>query len=173
MPDGSASLPLSRFDYQLPAGRIAQSPAPERDASRLLHMTPDGTLEDRVFDELPSLLGPGDLLVVNDTTVRRARLVGERPGGARAEVLVLHALGAGDYACLVRPGRRLPRGAQLTFGASLRATIIDEHHDGQRTVRFECAIRRHVQQARSIPFRCRRLCDAPGGQLVVEPAQRQ
>ena len=62
------------FDYPLPAERIAQEPLAERDASRLLHVVSDGGLEDREFRELPALLRPGDLLVVNATRVRRARL---------------------------------------------------------------------------------------------------
>ncbi|MBV8301580.1 MAG: S-adenosylmethionine:tRNA ribosyltransferase-isomerase, partial [Candidatus Dormibacteraeota bacterium] len=64
----------SELDYTLPDDRIAQRPLPERDASQLLHLQQDGTIEDRAFRDLPMLLRPGDLLVVNDTRVRHARL---------------------------------------------------------------------------------------------------
>ncbi|HZU76663.1 MAG TPA: S-adenosylmethionine:tRNA ribosyltransferase-isomerase, partial [Dehalococcoidia bacterium] len=78
------------LDYELPPDRIAQTPAEPRDASRLLHVRRDGGLEDRGFRELPRLLQEGDLLVVNDTRVRRARLNGETNAGP-LELLVLEA----------------------------------------------------------------------------------
>ena len=85
------------FDYPLPAERIAQEPLAERDASRLLHVVSDGGLEDREFRELPALLRPGDLLVVNDTRVRRARLHGLDDAGRDVELLVLAREDSGEY----------------------------------------------------------------------------
>src|SRR5438093_1366111 len=87
----STSYTLSDFDFALPPELIAQHPAPERSASRLL----DGTVEppvDRVFRELPSLLGPGDLLVFNDTKVIKARLFGRKATGGAVEALVERVL---------------------------------------------------------------------------------
>jgi S-adenosylmethionine:tRNA ribosyltransferase-isomerase len=109
--------PIEAFDYDLPADRIAQQPIERRDGSRLLHVRPDGRLDDHGFTELPGLLRPGDLLVVNDTRVRAARLVGTLGGGGRAELLLLHRLDGGPadaatarFAALVRPARRLRPG---------------------------------------------------------------
>jgi S-adenosylmethionine:tRNA ribosyltransferase-isomerase len=121
--------------------RIAQHPLAERDASRLLHLPPDGPPEDRGFRELPSLLRRGDLLVVNDTRVRAARLRARRAGGGTAEVLVLHPLGDGEHACLVRPARRLPPGTRVVCAGGLEAVVGEPvpGHPGARRVRFEGA----------------------------------
>jgi S-adenosylmethionine:tRNA ribosyltransferase-isomerase len=75
---------LSDFDYELPRELIAQKPAEERDRSRLLYLRADGTLGHHVFRDLPELLEPGDLLILNDTRVFPARLEGVRAGGGRA-----------------------------------------------------------------------------------------
>jgi S-adenosylmethionine:tRNA ribosyltransferase-isomerase len=129
----------SRFDYPLPPERIAQRPLAERDASRLLHLPLEGAPEDRAFRDLPRLLRRGDLLVVNDTRVRAARLRARRPAGGTAEVLVLGALAGGAHACLVRPARRLPPGTRLLCEAGLRATVggTAPGHPGARELRFE------------------------------------
>ena len=129
------------FDYPLPPERIAQRPLAERDASRLLHLPPAGPPEDRGFRELPALLRRGDLLVVNDTRVRAARLRARRPGGGAAELLVLHPLVDGGYACLVRPARRLPPGTRLSCAGGLEAEVGDRvpGHPGAREVRLEAA----------------------------------
>jgi len=133
------TLPASDFDYELPAPRIAQTPPARRDASRLLHVAADAVLSDRCFADLPQLLSPGDLLVANDTRVRRARLLGTRSDGGRAEILVLERVGDATFSCLVRPGRRLPVGSRVTIGDGLAATVeaAARDHDGARTVRFE------------------------------------
>jgi S-adenosylmethionine:tRNA ribosyltransferase-isomerase len=127
------------FDYLLPPERIAQRPLAERDASKLLHLPPEGPPEDRGFRELPSLLRRGDLLVVNDTRVRAARLSAQRPGGAPAEVLVLHPLASGGHACLVRPARRLPPGTRLRCAGGLEAIVGGRvpGHPGAREVHLE------------------------------------
>jgi S-adenosylmethionine:tRNA ribosyltransferase-isomerase len=129
----------ARFDYPLPPERIAQQPLAERDASRLLHLPPAGPPQDRSFRDLPRLLRPGDLLVVNDTRVRAARLRARRPQGGAAELLVLGPLGSGAHACLVRPARRLPPGTRLACDVGLRATVggAAPGHAGAREVRFE------------------------------------
>jgi S-adenosylmethionine:tRNA ribosyltransferase-isomerase len=127
------------YDYPLPAERIAQTPLAERDASRLLHLPP-GTAapHDRAFRELPDLLRADDLLVLNDTRVRAARLRTRTEHGGAVEVLVLQNLGDGRYACLVRPGGRLRPGRTLRFDDGLSATIEGDSpgHPGARVVRF-------------------------------------
>ena len=126
------------FDYPLPAERIAQQPLAERDASRLLHVREDGGLEDRRFTDLPALLRAGDLLVVNDTRVRRARLHGHDAAGRDVELLVLERGPGGSYDCLARPARLAFPGAVLRFDADLRATVVAvaDGHPGGRTVTF-------------------------------------
>lgn len=127
------------FDYPLPAERIAQVPLAERDGSRLLHLLPAGGLEDRCFRDLPDLLRPGDLLVVNDTRVRRARLKGVDVSGRDIELLVLARETRGEYQCLARPARLATPGAVVRFGGDLRATVVgvSAMHRGGRTVIFD------------------------------------
>ncbi|HEY2705871.1 MAG TPA: tRNA preQ1(34) S-adenosylmethionine ribosyltransferase-isomerase QueA [Candidatus Dormibacteraeota bacterium] len=137
----AAETATAAFDYPLAPERIAQRPLAERDASRLLHLPLQGPPEDRGFRELPALLRRGDLLVVNDTRVRAARLAARRPGGGAAELLVLHPLAEGGYACLVRPARRLPEGTRLTIRPRLEAVMGGRvpGHPGARSVRLEAA----------------------------------
>lgn len=110
----SAPLPVERFDYDLPSDLIAQQPAEPRDSSRLLVVTrSDGGLRDRIFHELPTLLRPGDLIVVNDTRVMPARLVAQRATGGRIEFLLLSRLSDGRWRSIARPARRLRPGETL------------------------------------------------------------
>jgi len=131
-------LDTALFDYALPPERIAQQPLAERDASRLLHLPAGGgPPEDRAFCELPDLLRPGDLLVVNQTRVRAARLRARTENGGALELLVLRRLDdQGRYACLVRPGRRLRPGRTVQLGEGLRATVEGDAagHPGARVV---------------------------------------
>jgi S-adenosylmethionine:tRNA ribosyltransferase-isomerase len=132
--------------YDLPPDRIAKSPAEPADAARLLVVRPEG-LEHRIFSEFPTLLRPGDVLVVNETRVIRARLHGTRePGGGSAEVLLLRPAGGGtfdpnarEWEALVKPGRRLPPGATVRFGEHGVARIVRAGDGGSRVVRFEGA----------------------------------
>ena len=106
---------LSEFDYELPEDRIAQRPAEPRDSARLLvhHVQADAT-EHRVIRDLPELLRGGDLLVVNDTRVRPARLLGRRRSGGAVELLVLGPAGEPErWKALVRPAKRLAPGEEL------------------------------------------------------------
>jgi S-adenosylmethionine:tRNA ribosyltransferase-isomerase len=127
------------FDYPLPPERIAQVPLAERDGSRLLHVLPDGTLEDRSFRDLPELLRPGDLLVVNETRVRRARLHGVDDAGNDVELLVLARGDDGAYECLARPARLAVPGAVIRIEAGLDATVVGAAagHRGGRIVTFD------------------------------------
>lgn len=110
----TVSVKTSDFNYELPSSAIAQVPAEPRDSSRLLVV--EG-MRDHRFSELPSLLRKKDLVVVNRTRVRRARLMGTKhPSGGRAEVLLLGPLGEGRWEALVRPARRLRAGSEIRFG---------------------------------------------------------
>lgn len=126
------------FDFQLPEELIAQTPLARRDASRLLTLDKNtGAVSHRHFYELPMLLRPGDCLVLNDSRVLPARLIGRRPTGGACEVLLLVDRGDNLWECLVRPGRKLRPGAQVIFGDGLlSATVEAELDDGKRAVRF-------------------------------------
>ncbi len=129
---------LSDFDYHLPEELIAQHPADVRDHSRLLVLDrAAGTVSHRHFYDLPSYLVPGDTLVFNDTRVIPARLVGTRTGtGGKVEVFLLNRLSADTWETLVKPGRKLRPGAEVTFGDDLRAEILSVTDFGGRVVRF-------------------------------------
>ena len=102
------------FDYTLPPGAIAQQPVEPRDAARLLRAD---VLEDRKFSELPKLLNPGDLLVVNQTKVRAARLRGSKTAtGGAVELLLIRRLDDLQWEALVRPARRIRKGTLLSLG---------------------------------------------------------
>jgi S-adenosylmethionine:tRNA ribosyltransferase-isomerase len=130
--------------YDLPPERIAKTPAEPPDAARLLVVRGD-VLEHRIFSDFPSLLRAGDVLVVNETRVIRARLHGTRePGGGSAEVLLLRPANGGafdpnarDWEALVKPGRRLPPGAVVRFGEHGAARIVRAGEGGSRVVRFD------------------------------------
>lgn len=125
-------------DYDLPAAAIAQTPVEPRDAARLLDAT-GADVAHRTVAELPALVGPGDVVVVNDSKVIPARLHLVKMSGGRAEVLLLDPLGGDEWTALVRPGRRLPPGTLLAAGAG-GAPVLEVGErigdDGQRRVRF-------------------------------------
>jgi S-adenosylmethionine:tRNA ribosyltransferase-isomerase len=112
-----ADLSLEAYQYQLPPGYIAQNPVEPRDQARLLAVTSPTEHQHHHVCDLPTLLRPGDLLVLNDTKVIPARLYGYKPGGAQAEVLLLEARGPLQWLALVKPGRRLKPGTVIHFGA--------------------------------------------------------
>ncbi len=128
------------FYYDLPQELIAQTPMEKRDGSRLMILDRrTGEIGHRRFYDLPSLLCPGDCLIMNDSRVLPARLLGRRlPGGGACEVLLLTDRGENVWECLVRPGRKLRAGARMTFGdGSLTAEVVRELADGNRRIRFE------------------------------------
>jgi S-adenosylmethionine:tRNA ribosyltransferase-isomerase len=132
-------MKTSDFYYDLPKELIAQTPIEHRDESRL--MTLDrvtGAVEHHHFYELPDFLTEKDCLILNDSRVLPARLLGQRlPGGGACEVLLLIDRGDGVWECLVRPGKKMRPGAQLTFGGGeLTAEILEEVEGGNRLVRF-------------------------------------
>ena len=144
-------LPVERFDYDLPPDLIAQQPAEPRDSARLLVVSRgERTLTDRVFRELPELLQPGDLIVVNDTRVMPARLIARRQTGGRVELLLLARRPDGSWRALARPTRRLRPGEALTLVGHDEQPTADvlhviERDDDSMVVAFpdEAAIERH------------------------------
>ena len=124
---------LADIDYDLPPEAVAQRPAEPRDSARLLVVGDEGYDHLQVHD-LPELLRPGDLVVVNDTKVRRARVVGRRASGATAEILFLRPAVGGWWEALVRPGRRLRPGDRVSVNGR-EVEIGDRCGDGRRLVR--------------------------------------
>jgi S-adenosylmethionine:tRNA ribosyltransferase-isomerase len=135
-----ARLRVDDFDYELPAGAIAQVPAEPRDASRLLVLErASGAVHHRHFRDIGDWLRRGDLLVVNDSRVIPARLPATRPGGGRAEILVLRPMD-GDpdrWQALVRPSSRVPVGGGLTLRTGETVEVGERLGDGARAVRFD------------------------------------
>lgn len=129
----------SDFYFDLPEELIAQTPLQRRDASRLLCLDKDtGAMEHRHFYELPDFLRPGDCLVMNDSRVLPARLIGTRPTGGAVELVLLRDLGEGRWECLSRPGKKTRPGTELIFGdGELKATVESVVEGGNRIVRFD------------------------------------
>ena len=130
----------SEFDFYLPKELIAQEPCEPRDAARLLCLQRDSdAIEHRVFHNLPLLLRKGDLLVVNNSKVLPARLIGHKdPTGAVCELLLLRQVRGDVWECLAKPGKRLKTGAHIVFGdGTLTAEILETSgEDGNKLVRF-------------------------------------
>ena len=126
------------FYFDLPQELIAQTPLERRDGSRLLTLDKvTGEIHHMHFYDLPSLLRPGDCLVLNDSRVLPARLLGRRETGGACEVLLLIDRGDNVWECLVRPGRKLKPGAKIIFGeGELTAEVLEEVEGGNRLIRF-------------------------------------
>ena len=133
-------MKLSDFMYDLPEEKIAQTPVEPRDHSRLMVLSRENhTIEHKHFYDIIDFLNPGDVLVVNETRVIPARLIGQRPTGAACEILLLKQLAPKKWETLVRPGKKLKPGAQVIFGdGRLVATIASTTETGGRIVDFEC-----------------------------------
>lgn len=133
-------MKTSDFYYDLPQELIAQTPIEKRDTSRLMTLNrATGEVGHHHFYELPDFLRPGDCLILNDSRVLPARLLGQRlPGGGACEVLLLTDKGDKTWECLVRPGRKMRTGAKLSFGnGELTAEVVGEIEGGNRLVRFD------------------------------------
>ena len=126
------------FWYDLPEELIAQTPLEKRDTSRLLVMNrKTGAVKHQHFFDIIDYLKPGDCLVMNDSRVLPARLLGHRPTGGAVELLLLRDLGDKRWECLAKPGRKLRKGQEVIFGnGELTATIIGVLDDGNRVVEF-------------------------------------
>ena len=128
----------SDFDFYLPERLIAQTPLEKRDSSRLLHLDKKtGAIEHGHFHDITKYLKKGDCLVMNDSRVLPARLIGSRLSGGLVELVLLRDLGDGCWECLSRPGRKTKPGTELTFGnGELTATVMDVAEGGNRIVKF-------------------------------------
>jgi len=127
------------FDYYLPKELIAQEPTKQRDESRLLVVPKHGSIQHRRFSDLPEFLNPGDVLVLNDTRVMKARLLGVREDtGGKVEVLLLSPVSQADntWQALVKPGKRGQRGTRFVFDPRLSGEVTDIVSQGVRVIRF-------------------------------------
>ena len=126
------------FFYELPEELIAQTPLEQRDASRLMVLDRrSGEVTHRHFYDVIDYLQPGDCLVMNDSRVLPARLLGHRPTGGAVEVLLLRDLGDKKWECLCKPGRKMQAGSEVIFGdGELNATVTEVLDDGNRVVEF-------------------------------------
>jgi S-adenosylmethionine:tRNA ribosyltransferase-isomerase len=141
------NLPTSAFDYHLPDDRIARYPAERRDESRLLILDKAvGSLRHGIFRDIADLIPSGDVLVLNETRVMRARLIGTRAGGGAAEVLLLHPHAAATtgvrdvraWEALVRPGAKMRPGRMISIGEGLEVEVLEVLANGNRVVRLIC-----------------------------------
>ena len=128
----------SDFDFYLPEELIAQTPLEKRDNSRLLHLDKNtGKIEHKHFYDIKQYIRPGDCLVLNDSRVLPARLIGTRPTGGAVELVLLKDLGDNCWECLSRPGRKTKPGQELIFGnGELTAVVQDLTQGGNRIVKF-------------------------------------
>ena len=126
-------LLTSDFDFDLPPEFIAQQPAEPRDSAKLLHV--GEKLSDHHVRDLPELLRPGDVLVMNDTKVIPARIYGRR-GDAEIEVLLLRKTGRQSWTAFARPGKRLHVGDEIKFADSISAVVEEKREEGEIVVRF-------------------------------------
>ena len=126
------------FWYDLPEELIAQTPLQQRDSSRLLVLDKNtGKIAHKHFYDILDYLNPSDCLVMNDSRVLPARLLGRRPTGGAAELLLLKDLGNNKWECLAKPGRKLQEGQEVVFGnGELRAIVRTVQEDGNRVVEF-------------------------------------
>ena len=126
------------FWYDLPEELIAQTPLEQRDTSRLLVLDREtGAVSHKHFYDILDYLKPGDCLVMNDSRVLPARLLGNRPTGGAVELLLLKDLGNKKWECLAKPGRKLREGQEVVFGnGELTATVLEVKDDGNRVVEF-------------------------------------
>jgi S-adenosylmethionine:tRNA ribosyltransferase-isomerase len=145
-------MQISDFDYHLPEGHIAFHPLEIRDQSRLMRLDRvTGGVSHHVFAELPELLNPSDLLVLNNTRVFPARLFGRRQGltsgyrgkgsplRSQIEVFLIRPLGDNQWEVLVKPGRKIRVGERILFGESqLQCEVLERGNLGVRIVRFDC-----------------------------------
>ena len=127
------------FWYDLPKELIAQEPTDPRDSARLMVLSQkDDSIQHRIFRDLPEYLEPGDLLVVNNSKVLPARIVGvKQPTGAVCELLLLRQVKGDQWECLAKPGKRMQPGTKVSFGDGTLTAVVDETlEDGNKFVTF-------------------------------------
>jgi S-adenosylmethionine:tRNA ribosyltransferase-isomerase len=143
-------LSIDDFDYRLPADLIAQHPAPARRDSRLLRVTAEA-IEDRRFVELPDLLAPGDLLVVNDTKVIKARLLGEKDTGGRVEVLVERVVSEREALAQVHASKTTRAGTLLKLADALDVEVLGREGEFFR-LRFGTGVLEALERHGAVPL---------------------
>ena len=138
MGEETIAMKTSDFYYDLPPELIAQTPLERRDGSRLMTLNREtGAIGHHHFYDLPQFLRPGDCLVLNDSRVLPARLIGHRETGGACEVLLLIDRGEKTWECLVRPGKKMRPGTKVIFGdGELTAEVTEVLEGGNRLVRF-------------------------------------
>jgi S-adenosylmethionine:tRNA ribosyltransferase-isomerase len=142
---------LSEFDYLLPEELVAQHPVAERTQSRLLHLDAGGALHDRQFADLPELIGARDVLVLNDTRVIKARLLGRKPTGGKVEVFVERIVAEREALALVRAGHPLKAGRRLILGDGVEAEVLGRDDDLFR-VRFAEPVAQLLERCGQMPL---------------------
>ena len=132
-------MKVSEFDFYLPEELIAQHPLKQRDSSRLMVLDKKtGEIEHKIFHDVINYLNPGDTLVLNNTRVLPARLIGEKEEtGGKIEFLLLKRIEGDKWECLAKPGKRAKVGARFTFGSGrLKCEVIDIAEEGNRIIEF-------------------------------------
>jgi len=128
---------LSEFDYHLPEELIAQEPLADRGGSRMMLVDRAlGKISDHAFADLPEFLAPGDVLVLNNTKVFPARLLGQSETGAKIEIFLVREISGTVWEALARPARRLPVGKRVTFSNGFSGTVVEKESDGKLLVEF-------------------------------------
>ena len=145
-------MKLAEFDYALPPELIAQHPAKERGASRLLHLdAASGSIADRAFADLPDLVDARDALVLNDTRVLKARLFGRKSSGGRVELFVERILAEREALALSHSGHRLKAGHRLVVGDGVAVEVLGREEDLVR-VRFAEPVAAVLERCGSVPL---------------------
>ncbi len=145
-------MKLADFDYELPPQLIAQHPAPERSASRLLHLDgKSGALSDLAFTDLPDLVGARDLVVLNDTRVIKARLFGAKASGGKIELFIERILAEREALALMRTSHSPKPGVQLVVGDGVAAAVVGREEDLYR-VRFSDPVADVLERCGSVPL---------------------
>jgi S-adenosylmethionine:tRNA ribosyltransferase-isomerase len=144
-------MKVADFDYPLPAELIAQHPAPARASSRLLHLDAGGRLRDLNFSDLPSLLGPLDAVVLNDTRVIKARLFGTKPSGGRVQIMVERITGEREVLALMRAGHSPKAGTRVRIGEGVEAEVLGRNDDLYR-VRFTQPVAAVLERFGNVPL---------------------
>jgi S-adenosylmethionine:tRNA ribosyltransferase-isomerase len=145
---------LADFDFELPRALIADRPARPRDAARLLRVPAAGGFEDRTIRDLPALLRPGDLLVLNDTRVIPARLKGRR-GAAAVEITLHKAEGGGRWRAFAKPAKRLAAGQHVDFAPDFSAVVFEKREGGEIVLDFAAAdadVMRQLERHGAMPL---------------------
>ena len=128
---------LDDYEFDLPEELIAEKPLEERSASRMLNVgLSSRSLDDRSFKELPQILRSGDIVVLNNTRVFPARLMGRIPTGARVEVFLSDEIGDGRWEALARPAKRLRAGTVVEFGNGLTGEVLERPQNGKVQIEF-------------------------------------